>query len=81
MHQFCPLQVQYVQKDSLQCEENVSGVTGLIFAIMCMYRLCELFIDFKRPFQLLSVFRITSASQNLSVSQEDKKKDPKKVMI
>ncbi len=31
-----------------------------------------------RPFQLLSVFRITSASQNLSVSQENKKKRSEK---
>ena len=31
-----------------------------------------------RPFQLISLFRITGAWQNLSVSQEKKKKPEKK---
>ena len=31
-----------------------------------------------RPFQLLSLFRITGAWQNLSVSQENKKESEKK---
>ncbi len=41
----------------------------------------ELYERSLRPFQFFSVFRITSASQNLSVSQENKKKGLKKKKI